>query len=242
MSHLLIRTEQCPKCALLGKDTNRDNLAVYSNGKWCFSCGYQESINGISKFKETLLSQPLKSKLYLPEDSCFNYPERTLDWIYQYELTITDLLNNNVVWSEYRKRLIFPVYGTDKDLIAFQGRYFGEEKKAKWFGMGNLKDTFNILGQDNKLILTEDVISAIKLSKVTMAMPLYGCECPSERFERLYKLFGYKFDIRIWLDPDMRPKALKHSRLGSLMGLKVSTIYSEADPKEIPYNKIKDFI
>ena len=36
----LVRKEQCPSCAKLGKDNSKDHLAVYSDGQThCFSCG-----------------------------------------------------------------------------------------------------------------------------------------------------------------------------------------------------------
>ena len=36
----LVRKEQCPSCAKNGKDTSKDNLAVYSDGQThCFACG-----------------------------------------------------------------------------------------------------------------------------------------------------------------------------------------------------------
>lgn len=38
---VVIRHEQCPDCAKHGRDTKKDNLAVYSDeSSYCFSCGY----------------------------------------------------------------------------------------------------------------------------------------------------------------------------------------------------------
>lgn len=236
--------EQCPECAKHGKDNAGDNLAVYSNGKWCFSCGYMESEDGISAFKRQQLPREKEAKplVVLPEDSSLLFAERAVSWVKQYELDETDLLKHNVVWSEYEQRLIFPVYGEDKQLIAWQGRYFGNLKKAKWWGVGNLKDTYNILGRDNKLILCEDVISAIKISKTSMAMPIYGSHIGRERFLRLYKLFGYQFDIRIWLDKDKQSEAIKQAKLGQTLGLKCTTIITDLDPKELTNQQLYNIL
>lgn len=38
----VLKTEQCPSCSEKGLDTSQDNLAVYVDGKYCFSCGYTE--------------------------------------------------------------------------------------------------------------------------------------------------------------------------------------------------------
>ena len=36
----LVKKEQCPNCAKLGKDKSKDNLAVYSDGQThCYACG-----------------------------------------------------------------------------------------------------------------------------------------------------------------------------------------------------------
>ena len=38
--------KQCPKCFSKGRDTSEDNLAVYSDGFKCFSCGYYTKTEG----------------------------------------------------------------------------------------------------------------------------------------------------------------------------------------------------
>jgi twinkle protein len=35
----IIGKEQCPECASHGADNSKDNLIIYTNGAWCFSCG-----------------------------------------------------------------------------------------------------------------------------------------------------------------------------------------------------------
>ncbi len=46
----VIRKEQCPSCAKLGKDSSKDNLAVYSDGQThCFSCGEHGFVEHSSK-------------------------------------------------------------------------------------------------------------------------------------------------------------------------------------------------
>ena len=45
--NILLRKEQCPTCASRGKDTSKDNLAVYSDGQThCFSCGTHKGGGG----------------------------------------------------------------------------------------------------------------------------------------------------------------------------------------------------
>ena len=240
----LLKKEQCPECAKLGKDRNHDNLALYSDGhSYCFSCGYTNRIwNSLSTTSESNKKPYKEIQITLPIDCDTSYPANALKWISQYELSSNDLLSNNVLWSEQHKRLIFPIYG-DIGLLAYQGRYFGSEiNKPKWWGQGDLANTFHIIkgrSLQPTLILTEDIVSAIKVSRYAPAMPLFGCSIGIKRFKRLYKLLGYQADIKIWLDPDKRKEAIKESRKGTLCGLKTSVIISNKDPKEESYETIR---
>lgn len=243
----LVRQEQCPICRRLGNDNGANNLAVYSDGHtWCFAGhGLVSSPSVLSRFRNTVSSEDNteSTQIVLPGDCDVAYPQKALEWVGQYELTKNDLLANKALWSESLKRLIFPVFG-DGNIIAWQGRYFGEEKKVKWYGKGNLKDTFNILGNksSNKLILVEDIISAIKVSRFTSAMPLYGSSVGVERFKRLYKIIDRKTQVVIWLDPDMKQKSITEHRRGVLCGIDTRIIYSDKDPKEHKYEEIKNIL
>lgn len=243
---------RCPECSKIGKDVTGDNLAIYSDGHhFCYSCKYHFYPNSITSFKrkqrDTSMDKELDKILTLPIDCDITYPERATAWCAKFGITKTDLLNNNVMWSESMQRLIFPIYG-DGWLIAWQGRYFGTQGSAltkvpKWYGKGNLKDTFNILGKGNTLILTEDILSAIKVAKCgVMAMPLYGCVVGGVRFKRLITMLEQDTTIKIWLDPDKRTEAVKEAKLGSMFGVKCSPIFSEVDPKEHTIEDIKTIL
>lgn len=249
----VLRQEQCPECKKKGKDNAQDNLSVYSDGhKYCYSCKYTSFPDGTDSFRNKSREEVHTNDLntvFLPADCNISYPERALDWIRQYELTKNDLLNHNVMWSDSYQRLIFPIYANGV-LLAWQGRSFSLNKTPlthktipKWFGRGNLKDCFNILGKGNILILTEDVISALKVSKCgVMAMPLYGCVVGRERFKRLYSLYKDEVEVRIWLDYDKAKEAVREAKLGQLCGLSCNTIITKLDPKENSYSCIKEIL
>jgi DNA primase len=246
----VVKKEQCPMCKKLGKDNSEDNLAVYSDGhKFCYSCKYTEFPNKITSFKNKITEDnEIDYQLpYLPLDCDILYPQRALDWVGQYQLDKTDLYKHNVMWSESMQRLIFPVFGGDTGLIAWQGRYFGDDpnkiKKQKWYGKGNLKDTYNILNQSNRIVLCEDVISSIKLANCGVgAMPLYGSFVGRERFKRLYNLINKDDEVLVWLDYDKAKESLKETKLGQLCGINCSSIITKLDPKEIDYEEIKGIL
>jgi hypothetical protein len=240
----LIRQERCPKCAAEGNDRSANNLAVYSDGhSYCYGGhGLLEKGSKLFTFKHRDEPELDKNLVVLPPDCDIDYPQRCVDWVGQYELTKTDLLTNNVLWSERMQRLIFPIYDLEKGLIAWQGRWFGSGTHTKWFGRGNLKDTFNFLGSGDRLVLTEDIVSSMKLAKCgVIAMPLYGCVVGADRFKRLRYLRGPS-RVDIWLDPDKRKEAVKEVHLGWMYGLKCHPIFSDHDPKEHSYEELKNIL
>lgn len=230
----LVAKKQCPNCAKLGKDTSKDNLAIYSDGhEWCYSCGFYKKGNKIKQL-QALPKQELE--IVLPYDCSFDYPQRALQWLEQYELSRNDLIVNRVMWSEWSQRLYFPVFA-ESGLLAYQGRYFGTEKKPKWWGQGDLKNVHHYLltpNPDNSIILCEDIVSAIKIQKVGHnSMPLFGSHIDFKRLSRLSKRFS---KVGIYLDPDKRKEAVKFAQLGKSIGLDCYVIFSDKDPKEESYD------
>lgn len=233
----LIKKTRCPRCASLGKDTSKDNLAIYSDGhEWCYSCGFYKKGNKIKKLQQL----PKKElEVVLPLDCSFDYPQRALQWIEQYGLSRTDLLAHRVMWSDWSKRLYFPVFA-ESGLLAYQGRYFGEDKgKPKWWGQGDLKNVHHYLltkPPGDSIILCEDIVSAIKIQKAGYnSMPLFGSHIDVKRLSRLAVRF---YKVGIYLDPDKRKEALKFALLGRSLGLDTWTIFSNKDPKEEPYDRL----
>lgn len=241
--------EQCPICASKGRDISKDNLGVYSDGHtWCFRCS-KPTFSEKGKIKNFIDQEQIgkKEQIFLPEDCTIKYPDKCLAWAGKYGLTETDLLRYNTFWSPSEQRLIFPFY-ENGNLLGYQGRSFKENnpvigKIPKWFGKGITEDVFNILGIGNILVLCEDIVSAIKIAKAGYAsMPLYGSSISQERFKRLYKLFGSKSEVVIWLDYDKASEAPSYSKLGGIYGLSCRTIVTEQDPKEYSIEEIQEIL
>lgn len=232
---ILIKYTRCPRCADRGKDKKGSNLGVYSDGhSFCYACKLYIKGDRLYALKNPIVEK-VKHEVTLPSDVDVCYPREAIEWIEQYELDRNDLLLNNVLWSESYNRLIFPIYDGDR-LIAWIGRYFGKENKSKWFSKGDMQSIYHVLGEGDSLTLVEDVVSAIKLSKTTATMPIFGCVIGLGRWNRL-KLLDYNI-YNIWLDPDKRKQSMIESRLANSLGLNTNVIFSENDPKEITYEDI----
>lgn len=241
MSHC-VKHEQCPMCARIGKDRNGDNLAIYSDGSsYCFSCGYSENAKGFARIKNEQHIVPSKV-IRLPSDCSQQIPRVGWDYLEQYELTQQDVNLNTIMWSEYWERLVFP-YFDDTGCIAWQGRYLGKDKKAKWFSQGDLKSFVHVLGnrQSRIFVVTEDVLSAIKISKTgkVAASPLFGSHLSTQRILQL----KYLCDILVvWLDFDKAKEAVKFAETANKLNLPTRVVITKQDPKEYKINTIESIL
>jgi hypothetical protein len=179
------------------------------------------------------------SGVRLPTDFEYHIPGTSTDettpqgWLSKYHLTLTERNRFRIGYSEKRESLIFPVFGaTTADLLMYQARYFGSDPKMpKWLSIGhkaNILDIPDPWENQNMVVLVEDRISSIKVSRVTNAVTLFGSSLGLPLLLRLAK--QYK-KAKVWLDPDAKNKSLKLAlQLGEL-GMATTCIFTEKDPK-----------
>jgi len=242
-SHV-IRKEACPECRRIGNDRSGDNLAVYSDGHtYCYRCGH-----GTGRKSFTTTARPNPNAIVLPADVTTELPFEARAWLGQYQLARLDLNRNHVMWSERWSRIIFP-YFNESELLAWQGRYIPYEKNkvevngkapAKWFSQGKIHEIIHpIQVTKRKAILVEDIVSAIIISRVHGAIPIFGSAVSAKQILRLKTVVD---EVWYWLDPDMRTKSVKMARLSELLGLKAHVIFSDKDPKEHSHDDITNIL
>ena len=235
MTSYVLRHERCPDCAKLGNDRSGDNLAVYSDGHtYCFRCGFHSN--------RTRISEPIKRNektVVLPADITTELPYEARVWLGRYSLSRLDLTSNNVMYSPSLQRIVFP-YFDQTGLLAWQGRYVGTEDKAKWWSQGKIHEIIHPININNgEAVLVEDIISAIKVSKIKGAIPIFGSSISAKHFLRLKQVVGR---VWLWLDPDMRSKSVKMASLANLLGLEAIVVFSDKDPKDYTHEEIKTFL
>lgn len=244
-----MHNEQCPECAKRGKDRGKDNLGVYDDGsKFCFSCGYRVSPSGIDilrawKSDESTNDGKGKVGSVLPDDISTDIPDIAFEWLTKYEINQRDLMNHRLMWSESRKCLIFPVFDSSMNLLAWQGRYFGENPMhPKWVKEGSTIDIFHILPireHYETIVLVEDIVSAIKISKIAPCMPIFGSAIGYKRLSRLSNVTN---GVVIWLDSDKRKEAAQESHRAGAIGLSSRVVFSDHDPKVYSLGEIILFL
>lgn len=243
-----IKYSRCPECAKLGRDRRGNNLATYPDGhSFCYACGYRVATDGIVRFKQSVSTtiEPIAhSSLLLPEDVSFDIPDKPLAWLRKYELTNLDISLNNIMWSAYNRWLVFPIFDKDKNLILWQARNFNPYSEDKWLTQGLARNVVHIIGRRvGPIVLTEDLISAIKVAKTGefRGIPLFGSTVKS-RWSRIKYYSSPTDPVYLWLDCDKASEALTESTAGRLLNLNVITLVTESDPKDVPLRDIKDII
>lgn len=93
--------------------------------------------------------------------------------------------------------------------------------------------------KQNVLIITEDLLSAIKIARQGYAMPLWGSEASTPLLMRLKGICG---GILVWLDSDKWKNAHDIVNRSQSIGLKAMCVFTNLDPKEYTDEKIKYFL
>jgi len=147
----------------------------------------------------------------------------------------------NPLYSFEKDLLIFPIYGNG-ELLMYQGRYFGDNPDTpKYLTYGYKGDVLHLIGKHDEptLVCTEDLISAVKVSTVMNAMPLWGAHMPFKQAIRLSKRFN---TLVLWLDMDKAKESLKAASKYAGLFNEVKSVVTEKDPKEYNHEEIRTFL
>jgi hypothetical protein len=182
----------------------------------------------------------------------YKYPVKVQEWLDKYGLTELELVRNEIQWSEDRQFLIIPVIDhISSKPIAYNCRYFGDDPKVpkyiNEYPQGRAQTTkFTFRCPPRmvlpSLVLVEDQISAIKVSRQASCVALLGTHIPTLLFHSIV-LHGlsHSIPILVWLDPDKHTVSVKYSRLFRQY-IRSYPILSDKDPKYYNDEEINGFI
>lgn len=137
-------------------------------------------------------------------------------------------------YSETLNAHVFTYMGTD-------GRLFWEARgvEPKTVTSGGPKPMM-FLGSGTDLVVVEDLVSAIKISRQFLAMPLFGASMRNDWIAAIGRNRTVK-RIFYWLDDDKKKEAVEYTRKSSLF-MPSRAIFTELDPKEYSDEEIKEFL
>lgn len=88
---------------------------------------------------------------------------------------------------------------------------------------------FLVLGKGDSLVVVEDVVSAIKVSRVARAIPLFGSHLPTEWMVKIIKERPKR--VFIWLDNDKWTESMKFTAKMNTLAPICKSVRTEEDPK-----------
>lgn len=236
-----VRHEKCPQCG------SRDNLGRYDDGSaWCFGCHYRERSSGDTFIPAELSNSSSVDelgRLQLVVDQCtYTLPEKCLDYGRRFGLTSVDFLKAEAKWHPRTESLIFLYYDKGKALCCIQGRSFSDQPKTrKYHNWGSTYNVIDINGtRGSTLVITEDKLSAIKVSGVCDAFPALGTTFQLHKIVTVKQL-GYQ-RVVVWLDHDKWRESREIMDQCKWLGLSASSVLTEDDPKCYSHKQIEEYL
>lgn len=218
----------CPRCG------SKDNLGEYDDHFFCFGCKYYKTKNDIASLRLRRTQIPKQdlqdTQIYTTDE----LPQAAKQWLFQYGILPNEIKDFGISWNDEHQLLVLmktPEY--------WQARCFGNQK-VKYLSKGKKPLTF--YGFSDKLVCVEDILSAIKISRLSpewCALPLLGSHMSEEVSERVKKDFK---SVVIWLDRDKAKEAVKIARSLKQRGINSSVVISPKDPKEYSKGEIVEWL
>lgn len=232
-SSRVLKFTQCPRCAERGKDSRKDNLAVYSDGsEHCFSCSFHKHPVG---FRSPVKKEINDTKV-LPYDYTSEVEPAGWKWLLQWGLPYS-YWKPFVGYSRSFGRLVFKVGDTAFSI----GRLVEPDKEGrKWYVWGDCHSHAELLGDKGSCtVLVEDIVSCHKVAQVEECMALFGTELHNAHIYALRD--GTTRPIVLWLDDDQKGfVARKALRLQMLTNRPVTIVHTREDPKGLSIKEINE--
>ena len=226
--------EPCPNCP------SSDAYWVYEDGHgYCFSCKTVTKPSTLASVEAKLQAQanrslgPTSSTTVIDSSSwTLKLPSVALAWLSKYGITANEIKENDIYWDAASSGLVFVVDWVSqadgsKAPSLIQTRSF-REGIPKYLTKGKKQDSKRVWGICSKrLVLCEDIVSAIKIGRTSNAKACLGTSIPTKILE-----ISPRYDrIDVWLDPDKRLEALTMSNTLRQFGIKSEPIFTMNDPK-----------
>lgn len=190
---IISRSNNCPYC---GDEHSNSCFVVYDDGHKCFSCGHTfKHSTDFYAFRPDTGFKPIVKDLGEVEYNPNKFSNKVLEWLYTYYVYDSDIKKFFIGWIQtstaYNESLIFHI-----DCENYQRRFF---PKAFYSTLDMHKIIFQPNTEGECIVLVEDFISCIRLSKFIPCICLFGTSLKSPQLQYILKNFSY---IYIWMDGD----------------------------------------
>jgi hypothetical protein len=215
---MFIRHAPCPKCK------SKDNLAIYSDGEYCFGC------HTAKKYTKEVKKDKVPTKFTGHLD--VEIPYKYIKYLESFGLTERNIRSHFAYWSE-ADRLVFHCQAE-----YYEARSLTKEPKVLSFGV-KPQYCFPNIPANGILVLVEDIISALKVSNVYASGSLFGSSLSSDWMRLIEK---YKCKPIFWLDKDKLKASKEYRDKFRAKGIESSIIFTPKDPKYYYKYEISEYV
>jgi ribosomal protein S27AE len=229
MGYLKQASQQCNQCG------SGHGLAIYSDNEHCFSCGYHRSF-GPRNF--ALAENKNTNNPILPDDYTLDIPEDHLIYFTQVGIDAEKVMKYRIGYSKMKDALVVPTY-VDEILACYQ---LVRHKTKEKITIGKRSPFFCCEQSDKKIVIVEDVRSALKLSYVANSVCLLGAYVPGNK-SLANLLYKHARSFVVWLDGDKAGIANAKKLYAQMQMLgKTSNITTLKDPKYFSLDELRYFL
>ena len=259
---LISKSNYCPKCK--GPHSN-DCYAVYDNGSYCYSCGFYKFYGeNYFAFKPEFKKDDSRFSNLEFVTNPRQFSQTVLDWLYKYYMYDDLITKYHIMYAPYDEvitkggaiakgeSLIFPVVKGNNEITFFQRRFFPDKDI---FSVGNLAHPTFIGDTGDTLVITEDLISSVRVHESSEfdSLCLFGTGIKKDWLGTLNF-----WDTRIiWLDgdePGQQAAKIIESKLHSYakyhnkefafdpINPRIINIKTDKDPKAYSPSEIKQIL
>jgi hypothetical protein len=204
-------------------------------------------------------SDAKRSNVLLPKDARGILEQENLSWLLKYSLTVKEITDNLVLFSEngvwlakkqeqVKPLVIFPVYDGYQNLLLWTGRNLSYDGTGtKWVMKGKKETVIHGIYPDqggfastrDTCCVCEDILSAIKLGRIIPTYPLFGKQLGDTL---LRYLSGNYSNLVVYLDLDAIDTMMNLKKRMEPFFSSVRIVISTLDPKEYETERLKEII
>ena len=230
MTSQFIQHHPCTECG------SKDNLAEYTNSWYCFGCKYYKKKTDLDSLRERVSKSLTNDRVGYPLNTKEITSPRGLKWLLEYNITPEEIAQYNLCWSDPDLLVLY----NSRDY--WQGRVFSDVTTQKYKSWGQKPIImYGTIGRAVGVVLTEDIISAICVSRVPniIAIPMLGTSCSRSLEKHLQKLDIFTY---VWLDGDVKKKSIALKNKLKTLGLLTKSILTNKDPKMYTKEQIEEIL
>jgi DNA primase len=228
-------------------------------GAYCFRCGTKHfephgmfSIDDLKR-RRFELDYSSTTTIKLPKDFTTEIPPREAVWLYKWGVSARLAELYGIGYSATMRRIVIPIM-QDGELVGTIARStIGE--KPKYLERVNAGVVFSskpdlVLPAKTDtggsslpdLVITEDVVSGIRVGRITQAVAILGTSIDTRQI--LGCLRSSPRSVAVWLDNDKagRQGSATVYRALSLQGLNVSVLFTGKDPKAYSNSELRSLL